>query len=233
MRWSRFMFVLVSSLLVGAAGCGSSGSTDELVLTFVGFSGENITQPDAVSGASAQVDVCQDICGGTQGSLMAEPFSETFVDALFVNQGGTDIRLDSYTVSVPGSGLPDETRQASTNIPGGRCESNSQQRCALDRDCGLSGLCLRQETTVELLLFDLDAEDGRRRRPVPVRQEHRGVHRRLRHSPHLSGLRDLRGPRRADQQPGEHRRRLFGDVQQLQQLSVVGTKTKRERTELP
>ncbi len=156
MRWSRFMFVLVSSLLVGAAGCGSSGSTDELVLTFVGFSGENITQPDAVSGASAQVDVCQDICGGTQGDLTAEPFSETFVDALFVNQGGTDIRLESYTVSVPGSGLPDETRQASTNIPGGRCESNSQQRCALDRDCGLSGLCLRQETTVELLLFDLE-----------------------------------------------------------------------------
>jgi hypothetical protein len=155
MRWSRLMSVLVSSLLVGAVGCGSSGSTDELVLTFVGFTGEGIDQPDSVGGAAAQVDVCQDICT-SGGELSAEPYSETFVNALFVNQGGTDIRLDSYTVSVPGSGLPDKTRQGGANIPGGRCESNSEQRCALDADCGLLGSCVRQETTVELLLFDFE-----------------------------------------------------------------------------
>ena len=102
---------------------------------------------------------------------MAEPYTVTRVGAIFVNQGKADITLENYTLSTfrdlnangvrdegePGSGVPDMTFSASTLIPGGRCEDNPEQKCALDSEC--LGRCFRQETTVELLLYDFTFKD--------------------------------------------------------------------------
>lgn len=155
MRWFRgtLAFALI---LWGALGCGDSSSEDELVLSLQGFTGEDIEQADAVSGATANVDVCQSLCStGTTGEIEVEPYTETLVNAVFVNRGKADIRLESYTVEVMNSGLPVIQRTISANIPGGRCATNPQEQCANDFECTV-GRCLRQETAVPLLLYDLE-----------------------------------------------------------------------------
>jgi hypothetical protein len=173
MRWLSGWCALVLGAAIAFGGCGSDRGNDELVLSFQGFTGENISQPDAVGQNTADVDVCQDICVGTSGGtdLTAEPYSVTRVGAIFVNQGKADITLENYTLSVfhdlngngerdpgePGSGVPDMTFSASTLIPGGRCVDNPQVKCAFDTDC--LGRCARQETEVELLLYDLTFKD--------------------------------------------------------------------------
>lgn len=162
---------LVLSALVALGGCGSDRGEDDLVLSFQGFTAV-ADQPDSVGQNTADVDVCQDICASGEGSLEGEPFSVTRVGASFVNQGKADITLDSYTMSVfrdlngngerdpgePGSGVPDMTFSASTLIPGGRCVSDPQTKCALDNECP-GGSCVRQEATVELLLYDFTFKD--------------------------------------------------------------------------
>lgn len=173
MRWLSGWCALVLSGVIALGGCGSDRGNDELVLSFQGFTGEGIEQPDAVGQNTADVDVCQNICVGTGGGmeLTAEPYSVTSVGAIFVNQGKADITLENYTLSVfrdlngngvrdegePGSGVPDMTYSASTLIPGGRCVSNPQQKCAFDSDC--DGFCVRQETIVDLLLYDFTFKD--------------------------------------------------------------------------
>jgi hypothetical protein len=174
MRWLSGWCALVLSGVIALGGCGSDRGEDELILSFQGFTGEGVEQPDAVGQNTADVDVCQDICIGAGGGteLTAEPYSVTRVGALFVNQGKADITLENYTMSVfrdlngngirdegePGSGVPDMTYSASTLIPGGRCDDNPQQKCAFDADC-IDGVCMRQETIVELLLYDLTFKD--------------------------------------------------------------------------
>jgi hypothetical protein len=174
MRWFNGWCALVLSVAVACGGCGSDRGEDDLVMSFQGFTGDIGEQSDAVGQNTADVDVCQDICltdGGSGGDLMAEPYTVTRVGAIFVNQGKADITLENYTISVfrdlngngvrdpgePGSGVPDMTFSASTLIPGGRCDSNPQQKCALDSEC--LGRCQRQETTVSLLLYDFTFKD--------------------------------------------------------------------------
>ena len=159
MRWSRITCVLALSVLIAVAGCGSSGfdgqdGADALTLSFQRFTGEGIEQQDAVGGTSADVDVCQTICG-ISGifTIEFEEFTSTRVNAVFVNRGKADILLDSYTVSIPGSGLPDEDRSVSSLLPGGRCNSDAQRQCAFDSEC-VGGGCIRQETMVDILLYD-------------------------------------------------------------------------------
>jgi hypothetical protein len=143
-------------VLLIAAGCGSSSSEDELVLSLQGFTGEGIDQADAVSGATANVDVCQGLCTvGTTNEIDVEDYTETLVNAVFVNRGKADIRLESYTVEVMNSGLPTIQRSISANIPGGRCAIDPQTQCANDFEC-LIGQCLHEETAVPLLLYDLE-----------------------------------------------------------------------------
>ena len=144
----------IPTLLLGiafAAGCGDSTGGDDLTLAFQGWSGENIEQSDAVGPNSADVDVCQGLCG-TIDSPTAEPFTQTRAGAVFVNRGKADITIDSYTVSVPGSGVPDQTFSLSARVNGGRCDEDPQKQCALNSDC--LGQCLHSESIVGVLLFD-------------------------------------------------------------------------------
>ncbi len=157
MRWLRTTYVLGLSLLIGLAGCGSDGfdtpdGDDQMILSFVRFTGEGINQADGVGGTSADVDVCLGLC--LEGEeVKAEEFTATRVNAVFVNRGKADILLDSYSLSTPGTGIPDETHSISALIPGGRCAVNQEVPCALDDDCR-ADVCVRQETTVDFLLYD-------------------------------------------------------------------------------
>jgi hypothetical protein len=154
MRWLsgvRGVWVVVLSVVVVA--CGSSGGDDELTLAFQGFDGEEIEQADQVGATSADVDVCQSICF-TGEEVEGEFFTQTLVNARFVNRGKVDIVLDEYTVSVPGSGVADQVRSISARIPGGRC-ADGQTQCAFDSDC-LGAICFHQETSIALLLFDFN-----------------------------------------------------------------------------
>jgi hypothetical protein len=155
MRWLIGGRGLLLAVAVLAFGCGSGGD-DELVLAFQGFSGENIEQADSVNPNSADVDVCAGLCI-MEDEITAEPFTQTRVDALFVNRGKADIVMDSYTVDVPGSGISPETRFISTRVPGGRCSDNPQTQCAFDDECDES--CIHQTTSVEVLLFDFNFKD--------------------------------------------------------------------------
>jgi hypothetical protein len=136
------------------AGCGSGGGDDELTLAFQGFTSEGITQSDEVGPNSADVDVCQGLCisGNT---VEGEPFTQTLINAEFVNRGKADIILDEYTVSVPGSGVADVTRAVSARIPGGRCAGQPQEQCAFDDECA-AGFCTHDVATVGILLFDFN-----------------------------------------------------------------------------
>ena len=152
MRWLSGKPMWLLAVALAAGSCGGNGG-DDLTLAFQGFSNDNITQVDAVGANSADVDVCQGICVAGN-AITAEPFTQTRVNALFVNRGKADIVIDSYTVSVPDSGVPDQTFSVSARLPGGRCATDQQQQCASDVDCALSGGCFHQESSVELLLFD-------------------------------------------------------------------------------
>jgi hypothetical protein len=155
-----------------AAGCGSAGSDqqgeDGLTMAFLGFTGGDIEQADFVTDGAAQVDICQDLCSGGQGGeLQFEPFTSTFVTAVFVNRGKADIILDSYSVDVPSSGVPPFTRRIGRRLTGGRCLGTDPQRaCADDLDC-LGGLCVHSESTVTLLLYDFDFKQRVRRGECP------------------------------------------------------------------
>lgn len=159
MRWLPVSTCVVSltGLLV-LASCGSSGfdtagGTDSLTMQFLGFSGENLEQQDFVGNTSADVDVCPSICAisGDLIDIEFEEFTETHANAVFMNMGASPILLDRYTVSIPGSGIPDLTVNTSAILPGGQC-SNSTRQCGSDRDC-LGGLCQHVETSVEILLY--------------------------------------------------------------------------------
>jgi hypothetical protein len=162
MRWLRVSFCALSlTLVLGAVGCGSSGfdgagGTDDLTMSFQGFTGEGIEQEDFVGNTSADVDVCPTICSftGFFEDVEFETFTSTRANAQFVNNGTADIRFDRYTVSIPGSGLPSRTVQTAVIIPGGRCDDSPTRHCGFDSDCGPDGTCTHDEVAVEVLLFD-------------------------------------------------------------------------------
>lgn len=164
MRWSRVSFCALSlTLVLGAVGCGSSGfdgqeGTDALTMSFIQFNDDDIVQQDTVSGTAAQVDVCPTICDfgvdGIFGDEVFEQFTETFANAVFVNNGTADILLDTYTVSIPGSGLPPRTVSTAALLPGGRCASSPTTHCGLDNDCGFGDVCDQTLAPVTILLFD-------------------------------------------------------------------------------
>ena len=162
-RLCRFMTAM--AVLAGlACGCGSNAG-DSLVLRFLRFDNTGITQADAVRENSADVDVEQDLClSGT--TITAEPFTQTVINAVFINEEAADIRLNRYRIALPkignqDSGLGDFIEQNVTvNLPGGRCVGMDIP-CATSADCAATGgggsasICLHTETTVHaLLLFD-------------------------------------------------------------------------------
>src|SRR5262245_48121199 len=85
--------VLIVGMLWLLTGCGSSGTSsqgdDGLTMALNGFTGLGIDQADFVNDTTAQVDICPGLCaGGTGGGdIEAEPFTSTFVNAIFVNRG--------------------------------------------------------------------------------------------------------------------------------------------------
>ena len=161
MRWTSI--VMVGLALFSAAGlvsCGSSGfdsdgGQDSLTMQFITFSGEGIDQQDLVGNTDADVDVCQSICNvsGDLVDIEFEQFTQTRANAIFMNMGSSNILLDKYTVSIPGSGVPTRTANIAAILQGGTC-SNTQTQCGSNSDCPLLGTCQHVETPVEVLLFD-------------------------------------------------------------------------------
>jgi len=146
MRW---VYRLAGTVLMAAlvASCGS-GAGDQLVLQFLNFQNPENGQTDAIIQTSAEVDIVQDQCSG--GSF--EPFFETSATAVFVNQGGSDIQLDTVDIDTRAAGAPPVTRHISAAVIGGRCVGNSSKQCSLDSDC--LGFCQRTDSSVTFLLFD-------------------------------------------------------------------------------
>ncbi len=148
-----------------AWGCGSNAG-DPLTLRFVGFTGIGLTQADSVRDASADVDVVPGACstGEVGGTTTAEPFTQTIINAVFMNEEAADITLQRYRIYLPPTingvptGLGEFIEQTvARNIPGGRCQ-NINRSCADDSDCGLAGVlgsCVHSQTIVAgLVLFD-------------------------------------------------------------------------------
>lgn len=165
MRWmSMVRCALILSAAVTLASCGSSGfdtagGEDALTMQFLEFNDENIEQQDLIVATAAQVDVCPTICeygeGGIFGDEEYEQFTETFANAVFMNNGTADILLDRVTVSTPGSGIPSRTTNVSVLLPSGRCSNSPTTRCGVDRQCGLQqGTCNQTETPVGIQLYD-------------------------------------------------------------------------------
>jgi hypothetical protein len=161
MRWLPVTTCVLSLTGVLAfAGCGgsgfdTSGGTDNLTMQFLGFNGDEIEQEDFVGNTSADVDVCQSICnlGGDLIDIEFESFTETHANAVFMNMGASPILLDKYVVSIPGSGIPDQTVITSALLPGGTCSNSPSTQCSSDANCGLASTCEHVETSVEILLY--------------------------------------------------------------------------------
>ncbi|MFN8642985.1 MAG: hypothetical protein U0802_15510 [Candidatus Binatia bacterium] len=176
MRWSsivKSICALSAALAVascGSSGFDSSGGQDSLTMQFTGFSGEGIDQQDLVGNTSADVDVCQSLCnvGGDLVDIEFETFTQTRANAIFMNMGASNILLDTYTVSMPGSGVPARTASVAAILPGGTCSNSPTRQCGLDSDCGGLGTCEHVETSVEILLYDFITKElvrGDRRCP--------------------------------------------------------------------
>ena len=165
-RLSRIM-TGVAMLAVLGGGCGSTngaGGNDALVLQFIQWDNTGLTQADSVGESSADVDVVQDECISS-GQATAEPFTQTVINAIFMNNEGADILLQGYSTKLGDPRLfqANITNGAlGTNITGGRCASTNA-KCAIDNDCSLGGgalgSCLHTETTVSgIVLFDFQAK---------------------------------------------------------------------------
>jgi hypothetical protein len=151
----------VALLAALASGCGSNAG-DSLTMRFVSFDGVGLTQADSVRETSADVDAVQGAClSGT--TLTGEPYTQTIVNATFINEEAADINLQGYRVFIPIPGLPNFVEQTiSRNLRGGRC-ANIDRQCVDDADCGVAGIlgsCVHSPTTVAaLVLFDFTTKD--------------------------------------------------------------------------
>jgi hypothetical protein len=149
----------VATLAVLAGGCGSTGGAggdDALVLQFIQWDNTGLTQADAVGQSSADVDVVQDLCppDGTP-----EAFTQTAINAVFQNNEGSDILLQSYSTQIGDPRLSQANitnAVLSASLPGKRCGGTGAQ-CFVDSDCavGIAGSCQPTQTTVsDIVLFD-------------------------------------------------------------------------------
>jgi hypothetical protein len=164
MRRLSVLMTGMAMLVLLAGGCGSTGGAggdDALVLQFVQWDGTGITQADQVSESSADVDVVQNICT-TSGTPIAEPFTQTVINAVFRNNEGSDILVQGYTTEIGDPRLSQANitnGQLSTSLAGGRCSTNAAP-CVTAADCGLGTIgaiatCDHSETTVSgIVLFD-------------------------------------------------------------------------------
>lgn len=157
---STIGLVALATLLIG---CGST-SNDQLVLQFVGWDNTGLTQADSVGPNSADVDVIQDCCAvNAQNQCTSyEPFTQTTINAIFQNNQGLDITLNSYVIHFNNLPLGDITQTTSATIVGGRCAVQANRQCAVDSDCtvgGVPGLCTHTQTTITgLVLFDFQTK---------------------------------------------------------------------------
>jgi len=157
----RLWVAAVLAVAFGASvvACGGSADSDSLVLRFVGFNGIGITQADSVGETSADVDVVPSLCG-TETTTEPEYFTQTTINAVFVNEEKANIVLDSYTVDLSAvADLGVRTNTLSVTVPGRRCGNQPTQSCVTDADCqlgSLPGRCQSSETPVTgLALVDL------------------------------------------------------------------------------
>jgi hypothetical protein len=146
---------------------GGCGNADERVLRFVAFDGAGSTQADAVRPSSADVDVpFPSICvtgTGEDQVETVEPFTQTAINAVLVNEQAADIELREIHIDAgPFSGLGIVQETVSATIPGGRCSDGA--RCAVAGDCfGSSAAagCAHTPTTISgILLFDFAFKAG-------------------------------------------------------------------------
>lgn len=175
MRWLASLALALFAALT-AGSCGSSGDAvdgeDSLVFRVVGFSGEGLTQADAVRPGSADVDVVRNFCvstgggggGGGQLQIELEPFTQTAVNVILRNEQKLDLRLFQVRIHFddPRTGLGDLTENVAGTVVGGRCSNAPQRSCATADDClvgTVRGACNFTETTVPgLLLADFLAK---------------------------------------------------------------------------
>jgi hypothetical protein len=154
----RLCWRMMGAALLAAVvmGCGSTGDTtgdDALVLQFVRFDSEGITQADAVRETSADVDILQELCP----SGLPEYFTQTLINATLRNNEAADIRLQQVVIAV-GSATT-ITHKIDGEIRGGQCD-NVDQQCSFDADCVSAsatsgGSCIHTPTTINsILLFD-------------------------------------------------------------------------------
>jgi hypothetical protein len=151
-------------------GCGSTGDgvdgNDRLILRPTGFNSDGLTQQDEVRGNSADIDVAQNLCvqeGGTSGDTMVtqEVFTQTAINATFVNNQRQDIFLDTMVVHFDDQrvGFGDLTQSINATIIGGRCSSSQDRACAVQADCPIGERCTFSETqATSLLLIDFLAK---------------------------------------------------------------------------
>ena len=162
MRWLCGRMMGAALLAAVVTGCGSTSGDDALVLQFVGFDSNGITQADSVRENSADVDILQDICCSAQdcSSWTPELFTQTIINATFRNKEAADLRLQQVVIGVgPAGSLATITHQLDGEIRGGRCDEIDQQ-CSTDAECisassTTAGKCVHTETTIGgILLFD-------------------------------------------------------------------------------
>lgn len=147
------------AVMVGALALASCGSTDDdsLVLTFVGFDGDNITQCDQINPGLAEIDISQICCDDSNPCTDVEPVTQTQVNALFQNNQKLGITINSYTVEIPGTGVGAVTNETSQFVTGKRCLNVPTRECADDADCvvGITiGSCVPSTSPVSIVLAD-------------------------------------------------------------------------------
>jgi hypothetical protein len=60
------------------------------------------------------------------------------------------------------------SRRISARLIGGRCIGvDSERQCAIDSDCGVTGICTHTETAVNVLLYDFDFKQRVRQGECP------------------------------------------------------------------
>ena len=150
------------------SGCGSTSNNDQLVMQFISFDNTGIIQEDSVGETSAVVDNVQEKpCSGTQDN---ELFTDTLINAVFLNNEASDITLDHVVIDVgPTSGSVVPPHAIGRTLPGGLC-SNIFGHCASDADClSVSGACGHSDTAVsDILLFSTDEKTRIRSGTYPV-----------------------------------------------------------------
>ena len=161
----RVCRLAVATAVMGVLmSCGNTDNgpdgSDSLVFQILGFNGENIQQCDKWIASNVEVDVVvQSDCSGT---MMAEPFTDTFGNVTVQNNEKLDITLDSYEVSIGAANLGTIQFMSTQTATGKRCTNDPTRSCAVDSDCtsvaGGVGICRPSTSEFQLRLFDSDTK---------------------------------------------------------------------------